>query len=66
MFDGTGTLYFYGSVYTGTWFNSMKHGVGKITYATGDVYEGTWENDLPSKNLLYFIFFHFSLSPLKW
>ena len=62
-FDGTGTLYFYGSVYKGEWFNSMKHGVGKITYATGDAYDGQWENDMPS-NYPSFSFYLFVSSPL--
>jgi len=32
-----------GDVYEGDFFNDMKHGKGKMTYANGKVKNGDWE-----------------------
>ena len=43
---GNGTYKFKsGSVYTGDFEKSLRHGLGTMTYSNGDIYSGEWVND---------------------
>lgn len=34
-------------MYTGSWRNCSKHGLGLLKYGDGSQYEGSFENDFP-------------------
>jgi hypothetical protein len=59
--NGEGSYtYSNGDVYTGSFFNSLRHGYGKCIFSEGSIYEGDWNNDqchgngkLQSKDFTY-------------
>jgi hypothetical protein len=47
LFQGSGKLDYFDSVYEGTFVSSLKEGTGSLRYITRDIYEGEWKNDRP-------------------
>ena len=45
-FHGQGMNYHDGSIYSGTWEQSKRAGIGKMTFPNEDFYDGEWRNDV--------------------